>query len=50
MRFEDHLAVVEKPTDQRRLAVVDAATGDEPQQRFMLMLDEIGVDVLGDQV
>ncbi len=29
---EDHLGVVEQPADQRALAVVDAAAGDEAQQ------------------
>ena len=46
--LEDHLAVVKKPSDQRRFAVIHGAAGDEPQQRLALMLGEIGVDVLGD--
>jgi hypothetical protein len=29
---EDLLRVVEQPADQRRLAVVDGAAGDEPQE------------------
>ena len=47
--LEDHLRVVQQPADQRRLAVVDRAAGDEAQQRLVLMLLEIGLDVLGDQ-
>ena len=44
--LEDHLAVVEQPPDQRRLAVVDAAAGDEAQHGLVLMAGQIGVDVL----
>jgi hypothetical protein len=33
---EDLLGVVEQPPDQRRLAVVDAAAGDEAQQLLVL--------------
>ncbi len=47
--LEDHLAVIEQPPDQRRLAVVDRAASDEAQQRLVLVLDEIGVDILGDE-
>jgi len=47
--LEDHLAVVEQPPDQRRLAVVDRAAGDEAQERLLLMLRKISVDILGDQ-
>jgi hypothetical protein len=36
--LEDHLAVVEQAADQRALAVVDAAAGDEAQQVLVLML------------
>jgi hypothetical protein len=35
--LEDHLAVVEQPADQRRLAVVDRAAGDEAQQALVLV-------------
>jgi hypothetical protein len=31
-------------------AVIDAAAGDEAQQGFVLVLQQIGVDVLGDEV
>src|SRR3546814_2103263 len=47
--LEDHFAVIEQPPDQRRLAVVDRAAGDEPQRRFLLVPREIGLDILGDQ-
>src|SRR3546814_10208544 len=47
--LENHLAVVEQPPDQGRLAVVDAAAGDEAQQRLLLMAGQIGVDILGNQ-
>ena len=47
--LEDHLAVVEQPPDQRRFAVVDAAAGDEAEQRLPLVTRKIGVDVFGDQ-
>ena len=47
--LEDHLAVIEQPPDQGGLAIVHAAAGDEAQHRLMLMLVEIGVDVLGDE-
>ena len=36
--LEDHLGIVEQPADQRGLAVVDAAAGDEAQQRLVLVL------------
>ena len=47
--LEDHLGIVQQPPDQRRLAVIDAAAGDEAQHRLVLVLVEIGVDILGDQ-
>ena len=47
--FENHAAVVEQASDQRGLAVIDAAAGDEAQHRLVLVLVEIGVDVLRDQ-
>jgi hypothetical protein len=47
--LEDHVAVIKHPPDQGGLAVVDRATGDEAQHRLVLVLLEIGVDVLGDQ-
>src|SRR5690606_9237489 len=47
--FEDHLRIVEQAPDQRGLAVIHAAAGDETQHRLVLVLIEIGVDILGDQ-
>src|SRR3546814_2343774 len=47
--LEDHLAVVKQASDQRRLAVIDRAAGDEAQQRLLLMLREISVDILGNE-
>ena len=35
--LEDHLRVVQQAADQRALAVVDAAAGDEPQQALVLV-------------
>ncbi len=48
--LEDHLRVVEQPADQRRLAVVHAAAGDEPEQALVLVRLEIGLDVRADQL
>src|SRR5712672_1733594 len=45
--LEDHLAVVQEPPDQGRLAVIDAAAGDEAPHRFVLVPVQIGVDVRG---
>ena len=39
--LEDQLGVVEQPADQRALAVVDAAAGDEAQQALVLVRVEI---------
>ena len=47
---EDLPGLVEQPADQRRLAVVDAAAGDEAQQLLALLPLEIGGDVAGDEV
>ena len=44
--LEDHLAVVKQPPDQRRLAVIHRAAGDEAQHRLVLVLLKIGVDIL----
>ncbi len=48
--LEDHLAVVKKPPDQGRFAVVHRTAGDESQQRFVLMLAQVSFDVLRNQV
>ena len=50
MVLEDELRVVEEPADEGRLAVVDAAAGDEAQHGLVLVLVEVGVDVLGQQI
>ena len=42
---EDELAVVEQPADQRRLAVVDGAAGQEPQQAFVGLLGEPEIEI-----
>ena len=47
--LEDHLAVIEQPPDQRRFAVIDRSAGDEAQHGLVLVLFQIGVDILGDQ-
>ena len=48
--LEDHLRVVEQPSDQGGLAVVDRTAGEEPQEALDLMGLQIGLDVLGDQL
>ena len=45
--FVDHLRLVEESANERALAVVDAAAGDEPQQFLPFVLFEVGVDVGG---
>jgi hypothetical protein len=45
--FEDLLRFVQQPSDQRRLAVVDAAAGNEPQQLLFLLLGEPGMNIGG---
>ena len=39
--LEDQLRFIEQPPDQRRLAVIDAAAGDEAQQVLALLEREI---------
>ncbi len=41
MILEDQLRFIEQPPDQCRLAVIDAAAGDEAQQVLVLLLGEI---------
>ena len=48
--LEQHLRFVQQPADQRALAIVDAAAGDEAQQTLVLVGLEISLDILGDQV
>src|SRR5262249_34724379 len=43
--LEQQLGVVEQPADQGGLAVIDAAAGQEPQQRLLLLRREIGLQV-----
>jgi len=44
---EDLPGLVQQAPDQRRLAVVDAAAGDEPQQLLRLLRGEPFADVGG---
>jgi hypothetical protein len=46
--LEDHLGFVEQAADQRGLAVVHLPQVMKRSMRLVLMLLEIGVDVLGD--
>ena len=48
--LEQELRLVQQAADQRALAVVDAAARDEPQEALVLVLVEVGEDVLGDEV
>ena len=43
--LEQHLGFIEKPADQGRLAVIDAAAGDEAQQVLVLLRAQIGLDI-----
>jgi hypothetical protein len=43
--FVKELRIVKEAPDQRRLAVVDGAAGDEPQHRLFLVRVEISDDV-----
>ena len=47
--FKDHLAVIQQPPDQRALAIIHAAAGDEAEQLLVLMLVEISVNIFSDQ-
>jgi hypothetical protein len=48
--FEEHSGFIEQAADQRALAVVDTAAGDEAQQALVLVLLEVGLDVAADEV
>ncbi len=48
--LEDHVRLVEQPSDERALAVVDAAARDEAQQALVLVGEQVGVDVFCDEV
>ncbi len=48
--LEHELGVVEQPTDQGRLAVVNTAAGEEPKHRLVLVLVEVPLDVVDEEV
>lgn len=50
MILVDHFAVVQQSTNQRALAVINAAARNEPQQLLLLMLLQISIDVRRDEV
>ena len=41
----DVARIVEQPADQGRLAVIDRAASEEPQERLLLLGGEIGLEV-----
>jgi hypothetical protein len=47
--FIDHLGFVKQAADERALAVIDAAAGDEAQELLALVLSEVFVDVRGNE-
>ncbi len=47
--FVDAMRVVQEATDQRGLAVVHRADGDEPQELLVLVAAQVLFDVAGDQ-
>ena len=48
--LEDHFRLVQHSPDQRGLAIINTAAGDEAQKRFFLMALQIGENILGNQV
>ena len=48
--LEDHLGIVEQPSDQGGFAVVHRAAGQEPQKALGLMGLQVGLDVSRDEV
>ena len=46
----EHLRLVKQAPDQRALAVVDAAAGNEAQQALLLVRLQIALDILSDEV
>ena len=48
--FKNHFAVVKQAPDQRAFSVVHAAAGDKAQQALVLVLVQIGLNVLANQV
>jgi len=49
MVLVDHLRIVQQAADQRALAVIDVAAGQETQEFLALVLRQVGEDVLADQ-
>ena len=47
---EQQLRLMQQAADQRALAVVHAAAGDETQQALGLVLQKVTVDVSGDEI
>ena len=47
--IENLFRIIEQPADQRRLAIIDRAAGDDAQQVFGLLGRQIGVDIGSDQ-
>src|SRR5947199_59285 len=45
MVLEQELGLVEQPSDERALAVVDAATCDEAQKAFVLLCVQVGSEI-----
>src|SRR5207237_9383946 len=43
--FEQHLGFIEKPSDQGRFAVIDAAAGDEAQEILLLLGAQVDLDI-----
>jgi hypothetical protein len=50
MILEHQFRFVQQAADQRTLAVVDAAAGEEAQEALVLVGVEISLDVLGDEI
>ena len=48
--LEDHFRLVEQAADERRLAVIHAAAGNEPQQALVLVRLQVSLNVGSDEV
>ena len=48
--LEDHLRIPEQAADQGALAVIDAAAGDEAEQRLLLLALQVGKNIFFDQI
>ena len=46
---EHQVRVVQQPADQRALSVVDASAGNEPEHCFVLVRQEVALDVGSDE-